>query len=94
MENDLHLLYQHHYKQVKMISIKVKPKENINRALSRFKAAVMNEGIMKTVREKSHYIKPCLKRQLKREEAQRQRMKDEMKLIRQVPNEMNEWRRR
>ena len=54
----------------------------------------MNEGIMKTVREKSHYIKPCLKRQLKREEAQRQRMKDEMKLIRQVQNEMNEWRRR
>ena len=77
-----------------MISIKVKPKENINRALSRFKAAVMNEGIMKTGREKSHYIKPCLKRQLKREEAQRQRMKDEMKLIRQVQNEMNEWRRR
>ena len=29
------------------ISIKVKPRENINRALSRFKSAVMNEGIMK-----------------------------------------------
>ena len=77
-----------------MISIKVKPKENINRALSRFKAAVMNEGIMKAVRDKSHFVKPCLQRKLKREEAQRQRMKDEMKLIRQIENEQNEWRRR
>ena len=77
-----------------MISIIVKPKENINRALSRFKAAVMNEGIMKTGRDKSHFVKPCLKRKLKREEAQRQRVKDEMKLIRQIENEQNEWRRR
>ena len=38
------------------ISIKVKPRENINRALSRFKSAVMNEGIMKDVRAKSHFI--------------------------------------
>ena len=77
-----------------MITIKIKPKENINRALSRFKAAVMNEGIMKAVRDKSHFVKPCLKRKLKREEAQRQRVKDEMKLIRQVENEQNEWRKR
>ena len=77
-----------------MITVKVKPKENINRALSRFKAAVMSEGIMKTVRDKSHFVKPCLKRKLKREEAQRQRMKDEMKLIRQAENEQNEWNRR
>ena len=58
------------------ITINVKPRENINRALSRFKTAVMNEGIMKDVRAKSHFIKPCLKRKLKREEAARQRMKD------------------
>ena len=77
-----------------MITVKVKPKENINRALSRFKAAVMSEGIMKAVRDKSHFVKPCLQRKLKREEAQRQRMKDEMKLIRQVENEQNEWRKR
>ena len=54
----------------------------------------MSEGIMKAVRDKSHFVKPCLKRKLKREEAQRQRMKDEMKLIRQVENEQNEWRKR
>ena len=77
-----------------MISIKVRRNENVNRVLSRFKAAVMSEGIMKAVKEKSHFIKPCLQRKLKREEAQRQRMKDEMKLIRQIENEQNEWRRR
>ena len=77
-----------------MITIKVRRNENVNRVLSRFKAAVMSEGIMKAVRDKSHFVKPCLKRKLKREEAQRQRMKDEMKLIRQVENEQNEWRKR
>ncbi len=77
-----------------MISIKVRRNENINRVLSRFKAAVMSEGIMKAVKEKSHFVKPCLQRKLKREEAQRQRMKDEMKLIRQIENEQNEWRKR
>jgi ribosomal protein S21 len=35
-----------------MISIKVKPKDNINRILSRFKASVMAEGTMKIVRKK------------------------------------------
>ena len=76
-----------------MITIKVRRNENINRVLSRFKAAVMSEGIMKAVKEKSHFVKPCLQRKLKREEAQRQRMKDEMKLIRQIENEENEWRK-
>ena len=77
-----------------MITIKVKPKENVNRVLSKFKSAVMNEGIMKDVRAKSYFIKPCLKRKLKREEAARQRMKDEMKAIRKLQNEEKEWRQR
>ena len=77
-----------------MITIKVRRNENINRVLSRFKAAVMSEGTMKTVKDKSHFVKPCLKRKLKSEEAARQRKKDEMKLIRQIENENNEWRRR
>ena len=75
-----------------MISVRVKPNENINRALSRFKSAVLNEGIIKTVNDKSHYVKPSLKKKLKREAAQGQRMKDEIKLIRQIENEQKEWR--
>ena len=77
-----------------MITIKVKRNENINRVLSRFKAAVMSEGIMKDVRAKSHFVKPCIQKRLKSEEATRQKKKDEMKLIRQAQNEQNEWYRR
>ena len=75
-----------------MISVRVKPNENINRALSRFKSAVLNEGIIKTVNDKSHYVKPSLKKKLKSEAVQRQRLKDEIKLIRQIENEQKEWR--
>ena len=77
-----------------MITIKVKRNENINRVLQRFKAAVMSEGIMKDVRAKSHFVKPCIRKRLKSEEATRQKKKDEMKLIRQAQNEQNEWYRR
>ena len=76
-----------------MITIKVKRNENINRVLSRFKAAVMGEGIMKTVKDKSHFVKPCIQKRLKSKEATRQRKKDEVKLIRQAQNEQNEWHR-
>ena len=77
-----------------MISIKVKRIENMSRVLSKFKAAVMAEGTMKTLKNKSHFIKPCIRKRLKSEEAARQRKKDEMKLIRQAQNEQNEWYRR
>ena len=76
-----------------MITIKVKRNENINRVLKRFKAAVMSEGTLKTVKEKSHFVKPCIRKRLKSEEATRQRKKDEVKLIRQAQNEQNEWHR-
>jgi|TARA_B100001146_G_C15837070_1_gene287563 ribosomal protein S21 len=76
-----------------MITIKVKRNENMSRVLQRFKAAVMSEGIMKTLKNKSHFVKPCIQKRLKSEEAARQRKKDEMKLIRQAQNEQNEWYR-
>ena len=76
-----------------MITIKVKRNENMSRVLQRFKAAVMSEGIMKTLKNKSHFVKPCIQKRLKSEEAARQKKKDEMKLIRQAQNEQNEWYR-
>jgi small subunit ribosomal protein S21 len=77
-----------------MITIKVKPNENMNRVLSKFKSMIMNEGIMQDVRAKSHFIKPSLKRKLKREAAAKQRTKDELKVIRKIQNEEKEWRNR
>ena len=66
----------------------------MNHVLSKFKSMVMNEGTMKDVRAKSHFIKPSLNKKLKREEAARQRMKDELKAIRKIQNEEKEWRQR
>ena len=66
----------------------------MNHVLSKFKSMVMNEGTMKDGRAKSHFIKPSLKKKLKREEAARQRMKDELKAIRKIQNEEKEWRQR
>ena len=77
-----------------MITIKVKRNENMSRVLSKFKAAVMAEGTMKTLKNKSHFIKPCIRKRLKSEEAARQRMKDELKAIRKIQNEEKEWRQR
>ena len=74
-----------------MITIKVKRNENMSRVLQRFKAAVMSEGIMKTLKNKSHFVKPCIQKRLKSEEAARQKKKDEMKLIRQAQNDEKEW---
>ena len=76
-----------------MVTIKLGRNENINRALIRFKVAVMNEGIMKTVKDKSRYVKPSIRKKLKREESARQRIKDERKMLRQIQNEENEWRK-
>ena len=74
-----------------MITIKIKRNENMNRVLQRFKAAVMSEGTMKTVKNKSRFVKPCIRRKLKSEDATRQKKKDEMKLIRQALNDEKEW---
>ena len=76
-----------------MVTIKLGRNENINRALIRFKVAVMNEGIMKAVKAKSRYVRPCIRKRMKREEAARQRIKDERKMLRQIQNEENEWRK-
>ena len=49
-----------------MISVRVKPNENINRALYRYKCADLNEGIIKTENDKYQYEKTSLKKKIKR----------------------------
>lgn len=75
-----------------MLKIEVKRGENINRALSRFKSLVISEGTLKDLRDKQFYVKPSLKKKLKREAAERQRIKDEIRMLRQIEAEENEWR--
>ena len=64
------------------ISIKLKPNDRADRAITRLKNAVIKEGLYKELKDRRYYAKPSLKKKLKREEAARQRVKDQHKDIR------------
>ena len=64
------------------ISIKLKPGDRAERAITRLKNAVIKEGLYKELKDRRYYAKPSKKKSLKREEAARQRVKDLHKDIR------------
>ena len=65
-----------------MITIKLKHNDNVERAITKLKNIVIKEGLYKELKDRRYYAKPSLKRRLKREEAARQRVKDQHKDIR------------
>ena len=65
-----------------MITIKLKPNDRIERAITKLKNIVIKEGLYKELKDRRYYAKPSLKRRQKREEAARQRVKDQHKDIR------------
>ena len=65
-----------------MITIKLKPNDRVERAITKLKNIVIKEGLYKELKDRRYYAKPGLKRRLKREEAARQRVKDLHKDIR------------
>ena len=64
------------------ITIKLKPGDRTERAITKLKNAVIKEGLYKELKDRRYYAKPSKKRKLKREEAARQRVKDFHKDIR------------
>ena len=65
-----------------MITIKLKPNDSMERAITKLKKIVIKEGLYKELKDRRYYAKPSLKRKRKREEAARQRVKDLHKDIR------------
>ena len=65
-----------------MISIKLKPNANPERAITKLKNIVIKEGLYKELKDRRYYAKPSKRKRLKREEAARQRVKDQHKEIR------------
>ena len=65
-----------------MISIKLKPNDHIERAITKLKNTVIKEGLYAELKRRRYYAKPSKKKRLKREEAARQRVKDLHKDIR------------
>ena len=65
-----------------MITINLKPNDKPARAITKLKNIVIKEGLYKELKDRRYYAKPSLKKKLKREEAARQRVKDQHKEIR------------
>ena len=64
------------------ITIKLKPNDSVERAITKLKNVVIKEGLYKELKDRRYYAKPSKRKRLKREEAARQRVKDLHKDIR------------
>ena len=64
-----------------MITIKVGHNQDPNRAIQKLKNKLIQEGLFVELKRRRYYAKPSKKKKLKREEAERQRVKDYRKQI-------------
>ena len=64
-----------------MITIKVGHNQDPARAIQRLKNKLIQEGLFQELKRRRYYAKPSLKKRLKREEAERTRVKDYRKQI-------------
>ena len=71
-----------------MISVKIGHSDTnqgkVIKAMQKLKQIVSREGILNEVKKRRHYVKPSMQKRLKREEAERQRIKDIRKDIKQA----------
>ena len=70
-----------------MITIKVGHNQDPLRAIQKLKNKLIQEGLFQELKKRKHYTKPSMAKRLKREEAERQRVKDFRKLIHQAEQE-------
>ena len=74
-----------------MITIKVGHNQDPIRAIQKLKNKLIQEELFVELKKRRYYAKPSLRRRLKREEAERQRVKDYRKAIRQAQQKDDEW---
>ena len=74
-----------------MITVKVRRGDDPSRAMQKLKNLVIREGLYKILKDRRYFRKPSLKRRLKREDAQRQRVKDMKKDIKAAMREEENW---
>ena len=75
----------------RMLTVKIRQGQDMNRALQKFKALAIEEGIFKEAKDRRFYVKPSLKKKLKREEAEKQRAKDFRKELRNAARAEFPW---
>jgi small subunit ribosomal protein S21 len=74
-----------------MITIKVGHNQDPMRAVQKLKNKLIQEELFVELKKRRYYAKPSLKKRLKREEAERQRVKDYRKSIRQAQQRNDGW---
>ena len=74
-----------------MITIKIGPKQDPKRAFQKLKNKLINEELFIELKKRRHYLKPSLKKRLKREEAAKQRTKDHHKAVRKAEQAESGW---
>ena len=75
-----------------MITIKIGHNQDPARAMQKLKNKVIAEGLFQELKRRRYYAKPSLKKRLKREEAERQRVKDYRKAVaRARKEEQDNW---
>ena len=74
-----------------MITVKVRRGADPNRAMQKLKNLVIREGLYKILKDRRYFRKPSLKRRLKREDAQRQWVKDMKKDIKAAMRDQDNW---
>ena len=73
-----------------MITINIGPKQEPKRAIQKLKNKVIAEELFVALKRRKHYLKPSLRKKLKREEAAKQRVKDHNKAVRRAEQQYNE----
>ena len=74
-----------------MITIKVGHNQDPTRAFLKLKNKLIQEELFIELKKRRYYAKPSKKKRLKREEAERQRVKDYRKAIRQAQQKDDGW---
>ena len=74
-----------------MITIKVGRNQDPTRAMQKLKNKLIQEELFVELKKRRYYAKPSKKKRLKREEAEKQRVKDYRKAIRQAQQKDDGW---
>lgn len=75
----------------KGLTVTVRPNESPLRAISRLKTKVMREGTLQMLKDRRYYTKPSIAKRLKREAAERQRIKDINKEVKAILRDEQEF---
>ena len=73
-----------------MITINIGPKQDPKRAIQKLKNKVITEELFIELKRRRQYLKPSARKKLKREEAAKQRVKDQNKALRRAEQQYNE----